>query len=95
MSHPIKPTDAAIAGYHAALKIFADHSADHEGATETAFSQLLIVTGKAHGWTLIPKKWLKVGGKQRFPDGTFLDGAVFSPKDWEFSAHGAAKRRPG
>ncbi len=83
MSHTIKATDAAIAAYHASLKTFAEHSAEHEGATETALSQLLIVTGKSHGWTLIPKKGMKVGGKQIYPDGTFQDGNFLPRGYWE------------
>jgi hypothetical protein len=56
---PVKPTDPAIAAYHAALKTFAAHGAAHEGATETAFGRLLADTAKAHGWTLIPKKGMR------------------------------------
>ena len=59
--------------YHAALKHSRTQAA-HEGATETAFSRLLIDTGKLHGWTLIPKKRMKVGGKLIYPDSTFQDG---------------------
>jgi hypothetical protein len=85
MSHhgPIKPTDQAIAAYHHALKTFADHLVQHEGATETAFSQLLAVTAKPHGWALIPKKSLKVRGKTIIPDGTFQDGNFLPRGYWE------------
>jgi len=85
MSHPatFKPTDAAIKAYHATLKDYAAHDAVHEGATETAFSHLLAVTAKPHGWTLIPKKGLKVGGKQIYPDGTLQDGNFLPRGFWE------------
>jgi hypothetical protein len=69
----LKPTHPAIKAYHAALAIFAEHGAEHEGATETAFSRLLTDTAKLRGWILIPKKQLKVGGKTIYPDGTLQD----------------------
>ena len=85
MSQPatIKPTDAAIKAYHGALETYAAHGAEHEGATETAFSQLLAVTAKPHGWTLIPKKKLKVGGKLIYPDGTLQDAHFLRRGYWE------------
>ena len=44
--------------------------ATNEGATETAFSNLLATTAKPHGWTLIPKKRKAVSKKvYSFPDG--------------------------
>lgn len=85
MSHvsPVRPTDPAVKAYHDALKTFAHHSADHEGATETAFSRLLADTARPHGWTLIPKKGMKVGGKQIYPDGTLRDGNFLPHGYWE------------
>ena len=78
----LKATDPAIKAYHAALHLFAQHEAKHEGATETAFSNLLALTARPHGWMLIPKKGLKVGGKQIYPDGTLQD--EFFPRGyWE------------
>jgi hypothetical protein len=47
----LKPDAAPIRDYHATLKTYADHDAVHEGATETAFSNLLAVTSRPHGWT--------------------------------------------
>lgn len=87
MSHaaPIKATDPAIRAYHAALKVFEEHHAHHEGATETAFSHLVATTAKPHGWTLIPKKAMKskATGKLIFPDGT-LEDAYYLPRGfWE------------
>jgi len=85
MSQPstLKPTDKSIKEYHAALKTYAAHHAAHEGATETAFSRLLADTAKPHGWTLIPKKGLKVGGKHIYPDGTLQDGNFLRRGYWE------------
>jgi hypothetical protein len=85
MSHPsaVKATDPAIKAYHAALKTFAEHKAEHEGALETAFSRLLADTAKPHGWTLIPKKGMKAGGKQIIPDGTLQDAYNLPRGYWE------------
>jgi len=72
-----------VCGGPTALHTFAAHHADHEGATETAFSQLLAATAKPHGWTLIPKKGMKAGGKHIYPDGTFQDGNFLPRGYWE------------
>ena len=80
---PVKSTDATIKAYHATLTTLAAHSAAHEGATETAFSHLLAVTAKPHGWTLIPKKMMKAGGKTIYPDGTLQDGNYLPRGYWE------------
>jgi hypothetical protein len=79
----VEPTDAVVKAYHAALRTYADHGAAHEGATETAFSRLLADTAKPHGWTLIPKKGMKAGGKQIYPDGTLQDGNFLPRGYWE------------
>lgn len=88
MSHvvrPVKATDPAITAYRAALKQLAEHGAEHEGATETAFSRLLADTAKPHAWTLIAKKGMKSKAtkKQIYPDGT-LEDAYYLPRGyWE------------
>ena len=82
-AHTIKAAHAAIKTYHAALKTYADHHAAHEGATETAFSRLLADTAKAVGWTLIPKKPMKAGGKTIVPDGTLNDAYNLPRGYWE------------
>jgi len=101
-AHRVRPTDAAVKAYHAALKQYAAHGAVHEGATETAFSRLLSDTARPHGWTLIPKKGMKVGGKQIFPDGTLQDGNFLPRGYWEakdtaddLDAEITAKRKKG
>ena len=98
----VPPTHPAIKAYHAALKAFADHKAGHEGATETAFSRLLADTAKPHGWTLIPKKGMKAGGKHIVPDGTLQDGNFLPRGYWEakdtsddLDAEVTKKRRKG
>ena len=59
----IKPTHKALKRYYAALQSYRDHQVTHEGALETAFQRLLEETGKSHGWRLVPKQKLKVGGQ--------------------------------
>ena len=74
MATKIKADSAPIKVYHAALQAYAEHEAAHEGATETAFSNLLATTAKPHGWMLIPKKKKVVGKKVHiYPDGTLQD----------------------
>ena len=74
MATKIKADSAAIRECLAALQRYADHEATHEGATETAFSNLLATTAKPHGWMLIPKKKKVVGKKVHiYPDGTLQD----------------------
>jgi hypothetical protein len=84
VSQSIKPTHKSIATYYEALKTYKAFDAAHEGATETAFSQLLASTAGAHGWTLIPKQPHKVaGGKTIFPDGTLRDLFNLQRGHWE------------
>ena len=64
MATKIKPDSAAIKAYHAARKVYAEHEAVHEGATETAFSNLLAATARTHNWTLIPKMKKAVAKKK-------------------------------
>jgi hypothetical protein len=72
MTTTIQPDAFPIKAYHAALQTYASHGAVHEGATETAFSNLLSATARPHGWTLIPKKRKAVGKKQYvYPDRVF------------------------
>ena len=88
MSHAasvVKPNHPAIVAYHAALKQLAEHSATHEGATETAFSRLLADTAKAHRWTLVAKKGMKskTTRQQIYPDGTLEDEYYLPRGYWE------------
>jgi len=84
MTTKIKPDAAPIKAYHATLQTYSDHGAVHEGATETAFSNLLAVTARPHGWTLIPKKRKSVGKKVNiYPDGTLQDVFQLARGYWE------------
>ncbi len=79
----IKPTRKSIAAYYDALKTYKAFKAAHEGATETAFSQLLATTASSQGWVLIPKQPHKVNGKTIFPDGTLRDLYNLARGYWE------------
>ena len=84
MATKIKPDSAAIKAYHAALKAYAEHEAVHEGATETAFSNLLAATARTHNWTPIPKKKKAVAKKVYvYPDGTLQDVFKLARGYWE------------
>jgi hypothetical protein len=57
---------------------------EHEGATETAFQQLLSATGRLHQLTLIPKLKMRGStGKTIFPDGTLRDTFNLRHGFWE------------
>jgi hypothetical protein len=69
----IKPARKAIRTYYQTLQTYREERVEHEGATETAFQQLLADTARPHGWTLLPKLNVQVKGKNIFPDGTLRD----------------------
>jgi hypothetical protein len=80
----IKPTHKAIRTYYQTLKTYHDEHVEHEGATETAFQQLLVATGRVHALTLIPKLKLRgANGKNIFPDGTLRDAFNLGHGFWE------------
>ncbi len=79
----LKPTHRAVTAYYQALSTYAAHGAVHEGATETAFSQLLAATAPGVGWTLIPKQPHKAGGRTIIPDGTLRDDYNLPRGYWE------------
>lgn len=80
----IKPEHAALKAYYETLKKYAHIGVSHEGATETAFSQLLHATAKQHHWDLVPKKPMKVaGGRTVIPDGTLRDEFNLPRGYWE------------
>src|SRR5260370_758866 len=66
----IKPTHKAIKQYYQALQSYRDQGVKHEGALETPFQRLLADTAKLHHCTLVPKKKLRLGKNNFFPDGT-------------------------
>ncbi len=69
----IKPTHKAIKQYYQSLKEYSAHRVIHEGALETAFSNLLAAAARAYGWQLIPKQSHKIGKHTIIPDGTLRD----------------------
>ncbi len=79
----IKPAHKAIRTYYQTLQTYRDERVEHEGATETAFQQLLADTARPHGWTLLPKLKLQVKGKNIFPDGTLRDFFNLRRGFWE------------
>src|SRR5262249_30660362 len=79
----LKPTHKAIKAYYQTLQTYREEHVEHEGATETAFQQLLAETGRAHGWTLLPKLKLQVKGKNIYTDGTLRDFFNLRRGFWE------------
>jgi predicted helicase len=79
----LKPDHAAVKQYYATLQSYSDQRVEHEGATETAFQQLLANVAKSKGWTLIPKLKLLAGGKTLYPDGTLRDQFNLPRGYWE------------
>lgn len=80
---PIQPTHKPIRDYYAALREYSGQHVTHEGAVETAFSRLLADTARPHGWLLIPKLSMRVGGKTIAPDGTLRDEFNLKHGYWE------------
>jgi hypothetical protein len=79
----LKPTQAPIKEYYAALTAYAGHEVSHEGATSSAFQRLLEVTAPKHGWHLAPKQSTVAGGKHIIPDGTLRDDFNLHRGYWE------------
>jgi len=75
----LKPTHKAVRAYYAALQTYARQRVKHEGALRSAFQNLLDVTGRSVGWTLIPE----LSGASIRPDGTFRDEYYFERGYWE------------
>jgi hypothetical protein len=75
----IKPGLKAVKAYYDVVAEYAGQQITHEGATETAFQRLLADTGRAHGWMLVPKLSMRVGGKTVIPDGTLRDEFDLGP----------------
>ena len=83
MSASIKPNHKAIQTYYRTLEEYSAGQVTHEGATETAFQQLLSETGRMHGWMLVPKLSFKRAGKTVIPDGTLRDEFNLHRGYWE------------
>jgi hypothetical protein len=84
MSIPqIEPTHKAIQAYYAELQGYGAQGISHEGATSSAFQNLLATTGHEKKWTLIPQYTLKIAGKSVRPDGTLRDEWHLPRGYWE------------
>ena len=72
-SHQFKPAHKEIKRYHEELAGYATHEVAHEGATSSAFQNLLAATCKKADWHLVPQLSTRIRGKQVRPDGTLRD----------------------
>ena len=79
----IKPGHKAIAAYYADLSRYDAQKVVHEGATSSAFQNLLAATGQEKKWALIPQLTLKIGGKTVRPDGILRDEWHLPRGYWE------------
>jgi hypothetical protein len=62
-THHFKPSHKEIKRYHDELAGYATQAVTHEGATSTAFQNLLAATCKKAGWHLVPQLATKIRGK--------------------------------
>lgn len=74
----LKPTHAPLKKYYETLEQLEGHQAQSEGNVEHAFIELLIHCAKKMGenWTVIPKRPLKVSGRNVIPDATVIGEGV-------------------
>jgi predicted helicase len=80
----LKPTHKPIQDYYATLKAFTGQQVDHEGATSSAFQNLLHETAKFHDWVLIPQLASALDGDRTIrPDGTVRDRNYLPRGYWE------------
>ena len=82
-SHHFKPAHKEIKRYYEELAGYAAHEVAHEGATSSAFQNLLAATCKKADWHLIPQLATKIRGKQVRPDGTLRDHFNLHRGYWE------------
>ncbi len=82
-THHFKPAHKEIKRYYEALASYAGHQVAHEGATSTAFQNLLAATCKKADWHLVPQLATKIRGKQVRPDGTLRDDFNLHRGYWE------------
>src|SRR5437868_4524712 len=82
-SHQFKPAHKVIKRYYEELAGYATHEVAHEGATSTAFQNLLAATCKKADWHLVPQLATKVRGKQVRPDGILRDEFNLHRGYWE------------
>jgi hypothetical protein len=72
-THQFKPAHKEIKTYYEELAAYATHEVEHEGATSSAFQNLLAATCKKADWHLVPQLATRIRGKQVRPDGTLRD----------------------
>ena len=82
-SHQFKPTHKEIKRYYEELAGYATHEVAHEGATSSAFQNLLAATCKKADWHLVPQLSTRIRGKQVRPDGTLRDEFNLHHGYWE------------
>jgi hypothetical protein len=82
-SHQFKPAHKEIKRYHEELAGYATHEVAHEGATSSAFQNLLAATCKKADWHLVPQLSTRIRGKQVRPDGTLRDEFNLHHGYWE------------
>jgi hypothetical protein len=82
-SHQFKPAHKEIKRYHEELAGHATHEVAHEGATSSAFQNLLAATCKKADWHLVPQLSTRIRGKQVRPDGTLRDEFNLHHGYWE------------
>jgi len=87
-SHQFKPAHKEIKRYYEELAGYATHEIAHEGATSSAFQNLLAATCKKADWHLVPQLSTRIRGKQVRPDGTDKRNGITSdpnnPDDEEY-----------
>jgi predicted helicase len=82
-SHHFKPNHKDVKRYHDELADYATQAVTHEGATSTAFQNLLAATCKKADWHLVPQLATKIRGRQVRPDGTLRDDFNLHRGYWE------------
>jgi hypothetical protein len=81
--HRFKPTHKEIKRYYEDLAAYAAHEVSHEGATSSAFQNLLAASCKKADWHLVPQLATKIKGKTVRPDGTLRDSFNLHHGYWE------------
>ena len=82
-TYHFKPSHKEIKRYYEELAGYATHEVAHEGATSSAFQNLLAATCKKADWHLVPQLATKIRGKQVRPDGTLRDDFNLHRGYWE------------
>jgi hypothetical protein len=82
-SFRFKASHKEIKTYYEELAGYATHEVAHEGATSSAFQNLLAATFKKADWHLVPQLSTRIRGKQVRPDGTLRDEFNLHHGYWE------------